>query len=289
MRESNYTYTKSLQSFVKDWKLCFLNCCHFPELFIHAFLTNIRQCIFAPTTCLQLLTQTIQIMQDLTPNYTKQSDYHPPRIKVCGMTDLTQMHQLGDMGVQFAGMVFYHKSPRFIMRHLQGHEVKREKLNVFKVGVFVNATYDEILNHVDNYGLDMVQLHGNETPFQCSKLSDYISVIKAFRIVENDNIEYRIKDYYEGTDMFMFDTEGVGNITSDRKFNSARLKGINVWKPFFLSGGIEPGDEKVIKNFLNDPVAKDLFAIDINSKFEFAPGIKDMDKIRTFIDDLSKP
>ena len=209
-----------------------------------------------------------------------------PRIKVCGMTDLNQMHQLGEMGVQFAGMVFYHKSPRFIMRHLQGIEVKKAKLKVFKVGVFVNASHDEVLNHVDNYGLDMVQLHGDETPFYCSKLSDYISVIKAFRIIENDHIDWKIKDYYDGTDMFLFDTEGVGSISSDRKFNSAKLKGMNMAKPFLLSGGIETGEEASIKKFMEDKVAKDLFAIDINSKFELAPGVKDMEKVRKFVECL---
>ena len=210
-----------------------------------------------------------------------------PRIKVCGMTDLNQMHQLHEMGVQFAGMIFYHKSPRFIMRHLQGYEVKKAKLKVFKIGVFVNASYDEVMNHVDNYGLDMVQLHGDETLHYCAKLSDYISVIKAFRIIENDHIEWKIKDYYEGTDMFMFDTEGVGSIASGRKFNNAKLKGITIHKPFLLSGGIEPGDEPAIKKFMKDPVLKNLFAIDINSRFELAPGIKDMDKVRHFVNEMT--
>jgi phosphoribosylanthranilate isomerase len=119
--------------------------------------------------------------------------FKAPRIKVCGMTDLKQMHKLGEMGVEFAGMIFYHKSPRFIMRHLKGYEVKKAKLKVFKIGVFVNASYDEVMNHVDNFGLDMVQLHGNETPYYCSRLSSYISVIKAFRIAEDDNIAWKIK------------------------------------------------------------------------------------------------
>jgi phosphoribosylanthranilate isomerase len=68
------------------------------------------------------------------------------RIKVCGMTDIDQMHQLGDMGVQFAGLIFYHKSPRFVLKHgLKGEDIKRAKLKVYKVGVFVNSTYDEVL------------------------------------------------------------------------------------------------------------------------------------------------
>jgi phosphoribosylanthranilate isomerase len=212
-----------------------------------------------------------------------------PRIKVCGMTSLDQMHQLGDMGVQFAGMIFYHKSPRFVMRHLKGHEVKKAKLKVFKIGVFVNASYDEVMNHVDNFGLDMVQLHGDETPFFCSKLSNYISVIKAFRITDDCEVEWKTRNYNADTDMFMFDTDGAGYGGTGKKFNWSKLKGVNINKPFFLSGGIEPTDGESIKEFMRQPVAKDLFAIDINSKFEISPGVKDMDKVRGFVKSLSAP
>ncbi len=212
------------------------------------------------------------------------------RIKVCGMTDIDQMHQLGDMGVQFAGLIFYHKSPRFVLKHgLKGEDVKRAKLKVYKVGVFVNSTYDEVLNMVDTFGLDMVQLHGNETPYQCSKLSDYLQVIKAFRFADNDNVQWMIKDYYMDTDMFMFDTGVTEKNEQDeviRKFNWQRLRGLNIGKPFYLSGGIEPTHAPEVKKFMQDPVAKDLFAVDINSRFETSPGIKDMDKIKKFMEEL---
>ncbi len=215
--------------------------------------------------------------------------YKPPRIKVCGMTDIRQMHVLGEIGVQFAGMIFYHKSPRFVMRHLKGYDVKKAKLKVFKIGVFVNASYDEVMNHVDNFGLDMVQLHGNETPHYCSRLSDYISVIKAFRITETDQVDWKTKNYFTDTDMYMFDTEGEGFGGTGKKFNWSKLKGMDMNKPFFLSGGIEPGDEASLKEFLKEPVAKDLFAIDINSRFEKSPGVKDMTKVREFVKNMSEP
>jgi phosphoribosylanthranilate isomerase len=211
-----------------------------------------------------------------------------PRIKVCGMTNLDQMHLLGEIGVQFAGMIFYHKSPRFVMRHLKGFDVKRAKLKVFKIGVFVNASYDEVMNHIDNFGLDMVQLHGDETPYYCSRLSDYISVIKAFRLTENDQVDWKTKDYYDDADMYLFDTEGAGYGGTGKKFNWSKLKGLNINKPFFLSGGIEPEDDNNIKAFLREPVAKDLFAIDINSKFEIEPGVKDMDKVNEFVKKLNE-
>ena len=222
-------------------------------------------------------------------NSSASSSFRAPRIKVCGMTDLNQMHELGEMGVEFAGMIFYHKSPRFVLRHLKGYEVKKAKLKVFKIGVFVNATYDEVMNHVDNFGLDMVQLHGNETPYYCSKLSDYISVIKAFRISSDDNIEWKIKNYYEDSDMFMFDTEGEGFGGTGKKFNWEKLQRAQIDKPFFLSGGIEPEDTASIKEFLMEPVAKDMFAVDINSRFEISPGVKDMEKVRKFVKKMSEP
>jgi phosphoribosylanthranilate isomerase len=210
------------------------------------------------------------------------------RIKVCGMTDLQQMHQLGEMGVEFAGMIFYHKSPRFVLKHLTGVQVKRAKLKVYKVGVFVNAPYDEIINHTENFGLDMVQLHGDETPKFCEKVSDYISVIKAFRITDTDNIPWMIKDYTEAADMYMFDTMGAGYGGTGKKFNWQMLHGLNIGKPFFLSGGIEPTDTTAIKEFAKEEVAKDLFALDVNSKFEKIPGVKDMEMVRKFVGEVRK-
>jgi phosphoribosylanthranilate isomerase len=221
------------------------------------------------------------------------------KIKVCGMTDIAQLHQLGEMGVDFAGFIFYPKSPRYVFRHgLTGSEVKKAKLKVYKVGVFVDASYEEIMKQVNEFGLDMVQLHGRETPFECSKIADYIHVIKAFRFMENDHVEWMIKDYYADADMFLFDT-GVPAPREDRdhpalyggtgrKFNWNRLKGLQIGKPFFLSGGIEPGDAGLVKNFMKDPVSKDLFVVDVNSRFESSPGIKDMKLVSQFMHELKE-
>jgi phosphoribosylanthranilate isomerase len=219
------------------------------------------------------------------------------KLKVCGMTNLDQLHQLDELGVQFAGMIFYPKSPRFIHKHgLKGADVKKAKFKAYKVGVFVNASYDEIMKEVDDYGLDMVQVHGYESPFECEKISNYIHLIKAFRFSENDHVEWMIKDFYANADMFLFDT-GVppkADMGTDqqyggtgRKFDWNRLKGLKIGKPFFLSGGIEPTDANLVKEFMKDPVAKDLFVVDINSRFEISPGIKDMEKIKHFMDEMN--
>jgi phosphoribosylanthranilate isomerase len=216
------------------------------------------------------------------------------RIKVCGITRIGQMHQLGELGVQFAGMIFYQPSPRFVLKHgLKAGDVKREKIKPYKVGVFVNSRYDEVMNIVDAFGLDMVQLHGDETPYQCDKIADYIQVIKAFRFTDGDNVQWMIRDYYDCADMFMFDTgvtdkkDAVPYGGTGRKFNWNRLKGLAINKPFFLSGGIEPSDAENVKAFMKDKIAKDLFAVDINSRFESSPGIKDMELVKKFINELN--
>jgi phosphoribosylanthranilate isomerase len=208
------------------------------------------------------------------------------RIKVCGMTKVDQVKQLDEMGVEFAGFIFYPKSPRYVFKSMPATEIKKIRGKINKVGVFVNADPDEILKIVDACGLYLVQLHGDENPRVCERIANYVSVIKAFRVSEDDNIEWKIREYYDAVDMYMFDTEGVGYGGTGKKFNWQLLKGQNIRKSFFLSGGISPDDAENLKAFQNDPVAKDLFAVDINSKFEIMPGVKDMAKVKLFVEQL---
>jgi phosphoribosylanthranilate isomerase len=208
------------------------------------------------------------------------------RIKVCGMTDMDQVRQLNELGVEFCGFIFYPKSPRYIFRKVPAIELKRVRGNINKVGVFVNAYADDVLKTVDDCGLYLVQLHGDETPRECEKISSYVTTIKAFRLTESDNILWKIKDYMDVVDMFLFDTEGAGYGGTGKKFDWDMLKGLNIKKPFFLSGGIHPEDAGKLLEFRNDSVAKDLFSVDINSKFEISPGIKDMIKVSQFVTQL---
>lgn len=207
------------------------------------------------------------------------------RVKVCGMTQMEQVEQLPDLGVTFAGFIFYPKSPRYVFRNMTTSQVKRLN-NINKVGVFVNAPIEEVLHLVDECRLQMVQLHGDEPAKYCEKIADYVSVIKAFRLSDHDSVEWMIKPYQEVCDMFMFDTMGAGYGGTGKKFDWSILKGSDVQKPFFLSGGIEPGDEHDLKGFAREPVAQSLFAIDINSRFEVTPGVKDMDKLEMFCKQL---
>jgi phosphoribosylanthranilate isomerase len=208
------------------------------------------------------------------------------RIKVCGMTQLSQIEQLDELGVDFAGLIFYPRSPRYVVKHLTGEQFKKARLRMGKVGVFVHATYDEVMKQVDDYGLDMVQLHGDETPRFCEQLANYVTVIKVFRLSENDPIDWIVRPYEDSCDMFLFDTLGVGYGGTGKKFNWDILKTTTLNKLFFLSGGIEPADAQKLNLFAKEPVSKKLFSIDINSNFELEPGIKDMEKIKKMIQEL---
>ncbi|MDP4132113.1 MAG: phosphoribosylanthranilate isomerase [Bacteroidota bacterium] len=209
------------------------------------------------------------------------------RVKVCGMTQLDQVRQLEDMGIDFAGFIFYPKSPRYVVKHISGDQMKKERLRIGKVGVFVNTPYEQMMRTVDDYGLDMVQLHGDETPRTCEQIANYVTVIKVFRLGDNDPISWIIKSYEDSCDMYLFDTLGVGYGGTGKKFNWDHLKPAGIEKLFFLSGGIEPEDTERLHTFLKEDVAKKLFSIDINSRFETQSGIKDMNKVKTFYESLN--
>jgi phosphoribosylanthranilate isomerase len=204
------------------------------------------------------------------------------RIKVCGMTGLDQVRALDAMGVEFAGLIFYPKSPRCVKRfHLSAIDLKREKLHINRIGVFVNAAADEVLRAVDEWRLHMVQLHGDESPKFCEHISNHITTIKAFRIGPDENIEWKIHLYREVTDMFLFDTVGVSYGGTGQQFDWSLLEKAAIRKPFFLSGGIGPDDAQRLKTFAGHQ--KDFFAVDVNSRFEKSPGVKDMKLLQNFV------
>jgi phosphoribosylanthranilate isomerase len=209
------------------------------------------------------------------------------RVKVCGITKASQALQASEAGADFAGFIFYPPSSRYVFKHMPANEIKKLR-SVNKVGVFVNANVDDVLRTVDECGLYLVQLHGDESPRYCEKISQYITVIKAFRISGNENISWKIKDYHDAADMFMFDTDGAGFGGTGKKFDWQMLKETNIGKPFFLSGGIAPEDAEIIRHFEQQEAAKDLFALDINSRFEVSAGVKDMEKVKAFINEVKR-
>ena len=209
------------------------------------------------------------------------------RTKVCGMTQVEQVEQLPALGAEFAGFIFYPKSPRYAFRYLTSAQIKKLN-NINKVGVFVNASIEEVLLMVDECRLQMVQLHGDESPKYCERIAEYVSVVKAFRLSDNDSLQWMVRPFMDVCDMFMFDTMGSGYGGTGKKFDWNILKGSDIGKPFFLSGGIQEEDTKALKDFAEEPVANALFAIDINSKFEVSPGVKDLEKVGRFIGEMKK-
>ncbi len=202
------------------------------------------------------------------------------KIKVCGITQAKQLIQLDDLGVDYAGMIFYERSARYVLDKLSGEDVKELNLSLQKVGVFVNASVEEIKARVELYGLNAVQLHGDETPSFCKKISEQVSVIKAFRINTNgQNIDRLINPFEEFCDYYMFDTGGTGKYGgSGEKFDWAILEKAKINKSFFLSGGITLDDAEKIKAFQH-PF---FYAADINSGFEIEPGVKNMELVKSF-------
>ena len=208
------------------------------------------------------------------------------RIKVCGVTLPAQLEAFDEMGIDLAGFIFYPKSPRYVVNKISADYLRKFRGRIAKVGVFVNMPYEELMRTVEDYRLDMIQLHGDEIPRYCEQVANYITVVKAFRLSENDPIDWMAKPYEEACDMFMFDTLGAGYGGTGKKFDWNVLKNAAINKLFFLSGGIEPGDEEKLKAFTTEEIAKRIFAIDINSKFEISPGVKDIHKVKDFVQKL---
>lgn len=206
------------------------------------------------------------------------------KIKVCGNRDLEQLKELSGLGINYGGLIFYEQSPRYVLEKLGSEEVKELGLSIEKVGVFVNASEDEIMKQMDHFGLDLVQLHGDETASFCDRISQHFRVIKAFRIADFDtNIDWLVKEYDEVCDYYLFDKGSAGLYGgTGEKFNWKLLENSIIGKPFFLSGGISVNDAASLKKFKH-PF---FYGVDVNSRFETEPGIKDMKKIKDFVKEL---
>lgn len=203
------------------------------------------------------------------------------KIKVCGLTDLNQIRELDNIPIDLTGMIFYSSSPRSVIGHLSAEEVNNFSITAQKVGVFVNETVDIILKTVEDYGLDMVQLHGDETVVFCNQVSDHVKLIKAFRIDDmQTDIDRMVKTYEDACDYYLFDKGSIGIYGgTGNKFDWNVLSNAVINKPFFLSGGISLEDVNNLKDFKHPY----LYGIDINSRFETSPGIKDIGMIKEFM------
>lgn len=202
------------------------------------------------------------------------------RIKVCGMTKFDQVLQLADLGIDYLGFIFYDKSPRFAANSFNDDEIEQiSALHLSRVGVFVNDSIEHLASTVNKWKLDYVQLHGDESPEYCQAVSSFCKVIKAFRIDHAEDVT-ALSNAYKDISYFLFDTKSQLYGGSGIKFNWEQLL-VPLHAKYFLSGGISKDDVNSLLEFSKK--ANSMYAIDINSKFESAPGDKDIDLITNFV------
>lgn len=200
-------------------------------------------------------------------------------IKVCGMRDEENIRKLEKLDIDWIGFIFYADSPRYA-----GKKLKYIPSRIKKVGVFVDQNPQIIRERAEDNHLDVIQLHGGEPPWYCINLKEEgYKIIKSFGIDKDGFIPNAQLHAYEGKcDYYLFDTKTELHGGSGKKFNWSKLKDYQGETPFILSGGISPEDADEIKSFSHPKFA----GIDINSRFEVAPGSKDIELIKVFIKQL---
>ena len=194
------------------------------------------------------------------------------RIKICGMKFPENILKVGALLPDFMGFIFWEKSSRYF-----DGEIPRLPKYIKKVGVFVDESIENIQSKIEKYNLDCIQLHGTESVEFCQKLKELpIEIIKVFSIKDNFNFEI-LNEFESVCDYFLFDTKGELPGGNGATFDWNLLKKYPSNKPFFLSGGIGIEEIKLLK-IMNLPV----YGIDVNSKFETEPGLKNIELLKSF-------
>ena len=208
-------------------------------------------------------------------------------IKVCGMRDaenIREVEQLAQPSTLLLGFIFWPKSSRYVSEPPAYLPQKAKR-----VGVFVDATVEDICRHINDYALDFVQLHGHESPDFIRHLNGRCSIIKAINMATKEDLQC-VKPYEGLVDYFLFDTRMPLKETGDglqpggtgKKFDWSVLSDYDGQTPFLLSGGIGPDDAERVRAFHHEKC----IGIDLNSRFELAPAYKDIQKLKSFIEQL---
>lgn len=197
-------------------------------------------------------------------------------VKVCGMRDSENIRAIEQTKADLMGFIFHPKSPRFVAS-LPEYMPKKQK----RVGVFVNASLEQILAKAQKFSLEYIQLHGDDPPAFCSELKNRgLKVIRAQRIANTDDIIRA--ESYNMADLMIFDTKTELYGGSGKKFNWQLLEDYKGCVPFLLSGGIRSDTFEEIKAFFHPQFA----GIDLNSGFEISPALKDVGKLNNFIEKI---
>ena len=207
------------------------------------------------------------------------------QIKICGLRDPENIREIAALQPDFMGFIFYPNSPRFASQ-LDAGSLTSLPTSIKKTGVFVNENLENILTAISKYNLDAVQLHGADNKKLCRKIRQEAKtmVIKVFPIMDASN--FRVTgDYEDVADFFLFDTKTDLYGGSGQKFNWNILQEYTGNKSFLLSGGIGADDVKALRA-IEHPL---LAGVDLNSKFELKPGLKNVALLKQFIDELKLP
>jgi phosphoribosylanthranilate isomerase len=198
------------------------------------------------------------------------------KLKVCGMTELGNIREIAALKPDYLGFIFYEKSPRFAAGKLDPTQLKNIAGTIKKTGVFVNASLSEIKEKIQEYDLALIQLHGDETPEFCRAVSrPGIKIIKAFSV--NEIFDFTsVKPYKHCCDFFLFDTKGKDYGGNGIAFNWEILNNYDNSIPFFLSGGLDLDNIREIEKYRH----LNIHSLDINSRFETSPGIKDIGMVK---------
>ena len=203
-------------------------------------------------------------------------------IKVCGMREAENIREVEALGIDMMGFIFWPKSSRYVSQR-PDYLPKRVK----RVGVFVDEDPEQVKRLADDYGLDYIQLHGHETPEVISFLRTpalpHPRILKAFNISTAEDL-LQTQPYEGLVDGFLFDAKGKSVGGNGEKFNWDVLDAYQGNTPFLLSGGIGPDDAERVNAFYHPKC----IGIDLNSRFELAPGLKDVNALRRFVNDINR-
>ncbi|MCJ7465799.1 MAG: phosphoribosylanthranilate isomerase [Maribacter sp.] len=209
------------------------------------------------------------------------------KLKVCGMKYNTL--EVAAERPDYLGFIFWRSSPRYFDGPMPELDAK-----INKVGVFVDAPIPEVIEKTRRFHLQAIQLHGNESPAYCKQVSNELDhaqiparIIKVFPIRGKFNFD-ALKDYEKVCDYYLFDSKGKLPGGNGYAFDWRILKDYPSTKPYFLSGGIGLDAIASIESFFKRSESKYCYAIDLNSKFEEKPGLKDTKKLKEFKDALWK-
>lgn len=208
------------------------------------------------------------------------------KLKVCGLTKLDQIQELISLKVDFLGFIFYEKSPRYVLNHLNLKEIS-EIPHAGKVGVFVNETIENVIDFSVKANLNFIQLHGDEDENYIVNLKNNlpfdIEIIKVIRIGNqtSEELQKNINQQPSTINYLLFDTDSKAFGGTGKTFDWKILNEVEISIPYFLSGGISLENVHQIPTINTQP-----FSLDINSKFELEPGIKDLIKIKQLYEKL---